>query len=368
MIRYFETFFLIAFLAFLSACAPKKQEVEKRYFWPPFSDEPKIEYIDYYQSDYDFEKKRISALEEAVFGREKPAPIFLQPFDVHSSGAGKLYVSEPVEGVVHAIDTERGVVSALKNKKGRLQLFKMPMGLCGDKAGRVYVVDSRDSKVLVFGPDGKLSRKWFLKGIQRPVNIAIDDSREVAYVASPDDHQVFMLALDGGGILEVLGSRGEEAGQFNFPIDVDVDKDGNLYVLDSINARVQVFNSEGEFVRKFGERGTALGSFRLPKAIAVSPSGHVYVTDSLAHKMVVFDAEGNFLTTIGGQAPAIRGGVSPGGFYLPQGLDVDENDAIWVVDTLNRMVHRFQYVTDGYLELNPILPGQAVLPEMNRSR
>ena len=87
----------------------------------------------------------------------------------------------------------------------------------------------------------------------------------------------------------------------------------------------------------------------MPKGITVSTDGIVYVTDSLSHKFVVFNKEGDFLMTVGDRAYHLdKGEVSPGGFYLPKDIHVDINGGVWVVDTLNKMVHKFQYLNDDY--------------------
>ena len=109
-------------------------------------------------------------------------------------------------------------------------------------------------------------------------------------------------------------------------------------------------------MRIFGEQGTASGSFRMPKGIGVDASGHVYVSDALAHRFVVFDLEGEYLLTVGGKQ-RYRKSVSPGGFYLPRGIDADDNDTVWVVDSLNRSLHRFQYLNEEFLEMHPVLQG-----------
>jgi hypothetical protein len=53
----------------------------------------------------------------------------------------------------------------------------------------------------------------------------------------------------------------------------------------------------------------------------------------------------------------------PGGFDMPKGVDADDTDAIWVIDALNRMVHRYQFLNEKYLREHPIRPEEIVLPE-----
>jgi DNA-binding beta-propeller fold protein YncE len=346
----------VLLLGMVVACsAPQVQK--KRYFWPPFSSEPKIEYIKFIQSDADILKISMSRAEEIVFGRERPVPLFTSPFDVYSNGRGKIYVSEPSQGFVHVVDHQRG-------KLDRLQALDLnrPAGITGTVDGTIYVVDSNAAAILIFGPDGLEQGKWDLEGIDRPVNLAVDEKRGRVFVVAPDQHKVFVLSQKDGSVLSSFGGRGVAPGEFNFPLDLDLDQDGNLYVLDAMNARVQVFSPEGDFLRMFGERGTALGSFQIPKGIAVSRSGHVYVTDSMSHRFVIFDRDGTYLLTIGGKFVVNSGEIAPGGFYLPGGIGIDDNEGIWVIDTLNRIVHQFQYLNKEYLEKHPYEEGQAVVP------
>jgi hypothetical protein len=88
----------------------------------------------------------------------------------------------------------------------------------------------------------------------------------------------------------------------------------------------------------------------------------VYVTDSRANRFVIFDLAGNFLLSIGAKHLVGEGFVAPGGFYLPQGVAADRSGGIWVVDSLNRMVHQFQYLDETYLREHPIDPAEIFLP------
>ena len=360
--RLLKILFWALLLCALSGCSSTTQP-KQRYFWPAYA-EPKIEYIEFFQSDADLRKIATSKLEEAVFGQFSPDSLFFNPFDVYSDGYGRFYVSEIGRRYILAIDLTTGKFEPLTNRDGEFLKLELPTGLDGDSQGRVFAIDSYENKVLVFTPDGRLQHEWLLEGVGRLLNIAVDEERQIAYIVDPEQHAIHVISLTDGTIIRSFGARGHIPGDFNFPTDLDLDASGNLFVLDSMNARVQVFNPEGKFVREFGERGTALGSFQIPKGIAVSPSGHVYVTDSMAHRFVVFDLEGNFLLTIGGKFIVDEGQVAPGGFYLPSGIDVDREDGIWIVDAQNRIIHRFQYLNAAYLEQSPIVEGQVVEPEL----
>jgi len=354
---------VLVIAVFLMSACTVAPVAKPRYFWPPFSDHPKLEYLEFIQADNDVRKRGTSVLESAVFGQERPKSLFFNPFDVYAAGDGKLFVTEIGRQYVLAVDLQRGTFDKLKDAAGAVPEIKLPTGIDGDSQGNVYVIDSLAHKLLVFGPDNRLRDEWSLDpAILRPANLAVDEAHHRIYLVDLDQHAICILDQRDGSLRSCFGKRGKRPGEFNFPLDVDLDAEGNIYVLDAMNARVQVFSPEGSFLREFGERGTAAGSFQIPKGIAVSPAGQVYVTDSLAHRMVIFSLAGDYLMTVGGKFIADSGQVAPGGFYLPAGIDVDDQNGIWVVDTLNRMVHHFQYLDERYLQLHPVLPGQAVRP------
>lgn len=350
---------LFAFL--LTACAPPVVE-RKRFFWPPPGyGQPRIEYLNFYQTDEDTRRGVHNWLEEAILGKERPAPLFTRPHDVASDGEGRVFVTDISKRVVFILDLVRHEVRLLQSGKGGPATFRFPYGVALAEDGTTYVVDSGNQEVQVFGADERFRKSFGKEHLARPTGLAVDSARRRLYVVDTDAHRVVVFGTDGT-FLRASGSRGDAAGEFSFPLDAAVDSEGNLYVLDSMNARVQVFDPEGNFVRAFGERGTAAGSFQVAKAIAVSPSGHVYVTDSMANRFVVFDLAGKLLLNVGGASPVLAGRVNPGGFYLPQGIDVDANDTIWIVDSLNRLVHEYQYLTEAYLAKHPISADQLYLP------
>jgi DNA-binding beta-propeller fold protein YncE len=121
---------------------------------------------------------------------------------------------------------------------------------------------------------------------------------------------------------------------------VAVDKDGNLYVSDTFNDRVEIFDADGNFIRTFGKAGDGPGYFARPKGIAVDSDGHIWVADGVQDRVQVFTPEGRLLIWIGG-----HGGL-PGQFNALAGLTIDKNNRVFTSEQFAGRVQMFRYVTD----------------------
>ena len=85
-------------------------------------------------------------------------------------------------------------------------------------------------------------------------------------------------------------------GLFRQPTDVTWDSEGNVYITDGyVNSRVAKYDKNGDWVKSWGEKGTAPGQFRLPHAIVADHNNNLYVGDRTNHRIQVFDTEGKFL-------------------------------------------------------------------------
>lgn len=350
----------LATVTILAGCAPKVGEKQQRFFWPPPPADPHIEFVDYFLVENDLDRERGNWLAEMIFGKEPPEPLFKSPTDIASDGR-RIMVTDNGLHQVLVLDRVEKKLRYLKALDGEPYIFSAPYGITVDSQGNAYVVDTIAQKLLVFGPDEKLARVIGDERFSRPTGVAVDPARDRLYVVDTAEHSLVVFDLNGQ-LLFTWGGRGPGEGVFNFPTDVDIDADGNIYVLDSLNAKVQVLDPDGKYLRDFGERGTASGSFQVPKGIAVSPTGLVVVTDSMAKRFVIFNTRGDYLLTVGGRQRFEKGSISPGGFYLPTGIDIDRDSTIWVVDALNRVVQQFQHLTESYLELHPIDPANVYVP------
>jgi sugar lactone lactonase YvrE len=173
------------------------------------------------------------------------------------------------------------------------------------------------------------------------VGIAPDGSLWVA----DGGNDRFQLFAPDGTYLETWGTPGSAEGEFEFYApesgygtaygDVDFDADGNIYVLDTGNHRVQKFDPDRKFLLAWGSTGDGEGQFLAPPSIAVSPDGRVYVPDEKRHDVQIFDSEGTFLGAFG------ESGSGDGQFSLPAGVALDGRGDVWVADYTSGRIQRF---------------------------
>jgi DNA-binding beta-propeller fold protein YncE len=189
-------------------------------------------------------------------------------------------------------------------------------------------------------------------GLNAPRAIAAGKNDDL-YVADSRNHRILHLTTDGT-LLQEWGSFADIAagqaplGTFNEPWGVAVGPDGSVYVSDTWNHRVQKFSAEGEPLTSWGQYGQPIledpntkSSFWGPRGIAVDAQGHVFVADTGNKRIVVFDENGNYLSEFGG------GGFDPGKFDEPVGVAVAEDGMIYVADTWNQRIQSFIPNEDG---------------------
>jgi hypothetical protein len=128
-----------------------------------------------------------------------------------------------------------------------------------------------------------------------------------------------------GNYLSQFGS-----GQLNNPQGIAIDASGNLWVVDSSNGRVVEFDSSGNYLSQFGAWGSSDGYFQWPSGIAIDAGGNLWVVDTYNNRVQEFDSSGNYLSQFGN-----------GQLSNPQGIGIDSGGNFWVTDTGNNRVQEF---------------------------
>ena len=176
--------------------------------------------------------------------------------------------------------------------------------------------------------------KWGAEyNFRYPRGIAVDAGGNV-YVADSLNHRIQVFDSNGTFIRK-WGSRGSGDGKLSYPYGVTVDGPGNVYVADGGNHRIQVFDGNGTFIRKWGSYGAGDGQFYYPRGIAVDGSGNVYVAAAFNHRIQVFDNNGTFLRKWGSL------GSGDGQFFRSWGIAVDGLGNVYVADTWNNRIQVF---------------------------
>ena len=133
-----------------------------------------------------------------------------------------------------------------------------------------------------------------------------------------------------------FGKKGLSVGMFNRPWGVAVNaRDGEIFVTDSENHRVQIFNSYGKYLRSFGREGNKGGEFHHPTGITFHKNGNIFVADKHYHRIQIFSGEGEYVGMFGGK------GSLDSQLCYPWGLSVDSDGNIIVADGCNKLIKIF---------------------------
>ncbi|HWR96831.1 MAG TPA: hypothetical protein VN317_00260, partial [Candidatus Methanoperedens sp.] len=235
--------------------------------------------------------------------------------------SGAVYLADSGRGRVYVYSAAGVYLRSLGPGRGGEERFENLLGLGVDAEENLYAVDAGRGVVQVTEAGGVLKR---LVNVPPPqpgaatglIDVAVRPGGLLAIVDNLNNR----VAFDGpGGEGRWLGQAGAEPGDFSAPTFCATDGQGNLYVADALNARVQVFAPSGAFLRSFGRYARGPGGLGRPKGVAVAGSGEVYVADSWLNTVQVFDPAGRFVAVLGDENGEPLDLGSPNGVALGRG-------------------------------------------------
>ena len=255
------------------------------------------------------------------------------PYGIAYNSRGEMIVSE--------CDGHR--VSIIDNRGKKIRTFGSyysnspdqmiyPAGIAIDDIDNIYV--SIRHKLRKFTSNGELIKCIGKEGgkegeFNDPRGVTLHDNQ--VYVCDSDNLriQVFDLNLN---FVRSIGSHGKGRGEFNAPYDVKLDTAGNIYIADFKNSRVQVLDNSGHFIRTLGDEGERKLSH--PSGLHIADK-YVYISDRGSHCVVVYETSGQFVTSFG------RNGKNEGEFFGPSCITSCVDGFIHVCDYLNHRVQIF---------------------------
>lgn len=314
-----------------------------RLRWPEPPQVTRIEFVRNVSSEQDVGQERGIAqqLVEFASGERLGANHLVNPMGLAvTAGGERLYVTDLPQAKIFVFDLRAKTLSVLRPEVTKLQ---GPLGIAVDPAERLYVVDTYQRVVRVLERDGRPVATIADDTIVRPTGVAVDTAHDRVYVAdtsrqSNPEHRVHVFDLAGRHVGDIGRGKGVGDGEFLFPTYLAVDAAGDLYVADTMNARVQVFDAAGTFVRAVGGRGDRPGLFERPKGLALDAFGNLYVVDSGWANVTIFNPAGQALIFFAGR------GRYPGLLNNPTAIAIDTSNRIYVADTQNFRVSVYQLV------------------------
>ena len=266
------------------------------------------------------------------------------PYGIAIDSKGLVYVADQRVGAVFIFNTETRETQLIRN--GYEAHFGWINGLAIDDDDRLFVSDGKMHRVTILNAKHEVENQ-ITEGLVDPVGLAIDTTNRFLYVVDTQQDQVIVYDADSLKLLRRIGTGGKNhylttPGDFGAPQGVAVDNDGNVYVADTLNNRVEIFDADGAFVSLFGKHGDGPGYFARPKGIAVDGDGHIWVADELEDRLQVFNRDGQLLTYIG-----TGHGELPGQFKALVGVAVDKKNRVFTTEQYPGRLQMFQYVTDA---------------------
>ena len=203
------------------------------------------------------------------------------------------------------------------------------------KGNEIWVSERSANTIYIFDLEGKYLRKFVpknekLKWSPLAFSFYASGALRATDVRTTNLHRLLYFSADGSRTVSIgrtaqVNALQEQPGSFLFPNGVAVAANGDVYISDGNNRRVQVFDAQGEFVRFVDTSG-------VPRGIAIDPKQRVYVADALAHTIAVFDDQGKMITQFGER------GFGPGQFNYPNDITLDQGGRIYITDRENNQV------------------------------
>ena len=342
-----------------TAAGPRKYPFDPtKLVWPSPPNIARVHWVDYFAGqkiDYTpvaNSKPKASWMDRLAGGQSdaekfnpKTFPFqLIGPYGIAVDSKGLVYVADQRVGAVFIFNTETHDTELIRN--GYEAHFGLINGLAIDDDDRLFVSDGKMHRVMIFNPKHEVENQ-ITEGLVDPVGLAIDTENRLLYVVDTQQDQVIVYDADTLKLLRRIGTGGKNhelttPGDFGAPQGVALDQDGNVYVTDTLNNRVEIFDADGNFISLFGKHGDGPGYFARPKGIAIDSDGHIWVADAMEDRLQVFNREGQLLTYIG------QGhGELPGQFKALVGVAIDKKNRVFTSEQEPGRVQMFRYVTDA---------------------
>ena len=269
-----------------------------------------------------------------VIGGPDDAMPLKRPIGLALATGGRLYVTD--QSGVHEFDADGKFVKTLV-KVGSETGLRLPSSVAVAPGGDVYIADTATNTVLRVKPDGQIAAKIGADGavqLNQPVAVETDAQGNL-FVVNQATAEVLKLDPNGKLLLK-FGGQGDENGKFIRPRALALDKDGNIYVTDLSTFLIQKFSPQGQYLKTFGNQQMR-ETLWLLRGMDIGPDNRLYVADSANNRIQVFN-----LADLSLVKEFQNPGREPGQFFESEALRVDDQGTVYLVDKGNNRVQKLK--------------------------
>jgi len=269
-----------------------------------------------------------------------------EPFDLAIGGQGNLWVADHGNDRVQQFSPQGEYLGQFGSPGSEEGQLEGPEGIAIGAGGAIWVSDY--SRVQKFNAQGEALALLASQGSE-PGQIGnpagLDAAEGDVWVSDWSNHRIEAFT-EAGEFVRQFGSQGSGEGELEYPQDVEIDADGHAWVADQGNNRVQEFDQGGEYLAQFGAQGSGEGEFDLdfPMGIASDADGAIFVSDPGNDRVQKWGPPGEHLTPYTGAIFADNLGSSgseEGQLDSPGGVAIDSSGDVWVADKGNDRIERF---------------------------
>jgi DNA-binding beta-propeller fold protein YncE len=308
-------------------------------------------------------------------GRGGAEGLFNYPTGIAVDRNGYIYVADTLNNRIQRFRADGSFDCVWRES------FRSPLGIITDSQGNIYIAGGNTGNVQKFSSSGSLIRSW--QGLGSPCGIALDPSERFIYVSEERDDTIAEIDM-ATDTIKRFGETGTANGQFDHPSGVATDTNGNIYVVDIGNSRIQIFGHDlvyqdqinlvnnyqpnkswpiiydikiaatgavyfsnmhndsidiyenGNFSHQIGTTGDVPGKFNEPNGLAFDANGNLYIADKNNYRFQKLDQNGNFLMAVGSY-----GGDGPGHYNMPLDCEFYEDNSgeyLYILDFWNSRV------------------------------
>ena len=261
---------------------------------------------------------------------DKANPLSL-PSDVSVDENGNIYIVDSGNHRIAVFDDAGGFISNIAKKGQKQGELSNPVGIDSD-GNNIYIADKDNHRIQVFNKDGVIKKNITLRQgdkLIRPVDISVNKKLKLLYITGNNNHKVMVYDYSGK-LLHQWGGQGTNRGEFRYPATISL-FNNNVFVVDVLNSRVQIFNAKGELQAIAGEWGILPGQLFRPKGVALDKKGNIYVSDSYMEMIQVFSSDTRFRYVLAKNGKPYK-------FTSPAGITIDKQNRLYICEMLKNRV------------------------------